>query len=101
MAGTRLRPAARAKRPLADGSRAERLERAAAADDAILAAMATARLPIDTADLAALAGLSKARAGRRLRALRAACCVRWIPKTTGHPGWAFPRSPTPVPDSGA
>ncbi|WP_452665814.1 hypothetical protein [Sphingomonas zeae] len=62
-----------------------------AADEAILEAMALARLPISTADLTIATGLTISTIERRMRLLRAAGRIRWIPRTTWTPGWAFPR----------
>lgn len=86
----RLRPAARIARAQAKAARIERNQRHAAADQAILSAMASAKLPISTPDLAAMTGLTRATIARRLRILRTAARVRWIPGTIWAPGWAFP-----------
>jgi len=92
---TRLRPAARIARERANSARAELDQRNTDADQAILAAMASAKLPISSTALAALTGLNRSKVEHRLRALRAASRVRWVPGTTWTPGWAFPRADTP------
>ncbi|WP_294292107.1 hypothetical protein [uncultured Sphingomonas sp.] len=87
----RLRPAARIARAQAEAARIEQSQRRAAIDEAIMTALASAKLPITTVDLASMTGLTRAAVDRRLRVLRAAARVRWVPGTTWAAGWALPR----------
>ncbi|WP_322965668.1 hypothetical protein [Sphingomonas fuzhouensis] len=88
----RLRPAARIARARAEAARVEQNLRHEATDEAIITAMASAKLPISTVDLATMTGLTRAAIGRRLRVLRAAARVRWVSGTPWPAGWAFPRN---------
>lgn len=92
---TRLRPAARIARAQAEAARAEQNQRHAAIDEAIMTALESGKVPITTVDLATMTGLTRASVDRRLRVLRAAARVRWVPGTTWTPGWALPRADTP------